>query len=447
MTRPPAPDSHDIPLGDGWSIPDGNGPARRTLVQGAAWTIPVVALATATPAAAASLVPTLTFTQPNYNKSSCDTLRGVSVRATTDGTTPVPDGTPVTVTLPDGFLFEGGGTTRTVTTVNGVAAVPPMTSTAIDGADNTLSASGNGATATSTVTVSSDERSVWVNMDAAGNNGEYPAVPAGSRPYGYNYFRAPNGQLYYQNAPVAGSTPVNGGLAWQTTTNSNQGSFKIGNTWYLYNGASRTALTVPATVTAAGNNYFVTGDNRNIYYGNTLIAVPGTVTKAVGYDIQGEGNVLTLQAGSVWRRYINGVESTPAWMANIPATSRNLGYDYFQNGSTLYFRGTVVTNAAPISGTYPGIATFSGTSNQPRVNIRDTTTNQWRSVGGAGYAGGRVFPAVPARARALGYNYFLASNGDLYSGNTRIATNVASAANAFGGVNDTNRINVRLRRC
>lgn len=46
--------TREITLGGEWVIPAQDGFARRTLVKGAAWTIPVVSLAIATPAAAAS---------------------------------------------------------------------------------------------------------------------------------------------------------------------------------------------------------------------------------------------------------------------------------------------------------------------------------------------------------------------------------------------------------
>lgn len=50
-----------IKIGDDWTIPNENGVGRRVLVEGAVWTIPVIAAAVATPAAAASqpLCPTV----------------------------------------------------------------------------------------------------------------------------------------------------------------------------------------------------------------------------------------------------------------------------------------------------------------------------------------------------------------------------------------------------
>jgi hypothetical protein len=99
-----------------WTIPDGTvksgkkGLNRRTVVAGAAWSVPVIAAAIATPLAAASVPtgePTVRFTQDLYETSACVTLTGVVVQATTDGTTPAAGGV-ITVTLPPGFTWADG---------------------------------------------------------------------------------------------------------------------------------------------------------------------------------------------------------------------------------------------------------------------------------------------------------------------------------------------------
>ncbi|AND15486.1 hypothetical protein C5C18_10900 [Rathayibacter tritici] len=113
------------PLSD-WTIPAEDGVHRRTIVKGAAWTIPVVAVSVATPAAAASKTPTLAFTKASYTGTACSTITGVQVKRTTDGTTPDP-GKTVTVTLKDGYTFADGSTTYTGTTdANGLVTLPDI---------------------------------------------------------------------------------------------------------------------------------------------------------------------------------------------------------------------------------------------------------------------------------------------------------------------------------
>lgn len=86
--------------------PQGRGVPRRTVVVGAAWAIPVVAVAVATPLAAASTTePTLQFAMAAYTVSGCGTLDNVVVTATTNGTTPPPAGTAVSIALPAGYTF------------------------------------------------------------------------------------------------------------------------------------------------------------------------------------------------------------------------------------------------------------------------------------------------------------------------------------------------------
>ncbi|KQQ22375.1 hypothetical protein ASF48_04010 [Rathayibacter sp. Leaf299] len=87
------------------------GVERRTLVAGAAWTIPVVATAIGAPLAAASGgEPTLAFTNGPYAVPACGTLTDVVITATTDGTKPVPSNTPVAVNLPSGLKWSDGST-------------------------------------------------------------------------------------------------------------------------------------------------------------------------------------------------------------------------------------------------------------------------------------------------------------------------------------------------
>ncbi|MHC2186598.1 hypothetical protein ACVLV4_002261 [Rathayibacter agropyri] len=109
-----------------WTVPTADGVHRRTIVKGAAWTVPVVAVAVATPAAAASKTPTLKFTQGSYTGTACQTITGVQVKRTTDGTTPDP-GKVVTVKLASGYTFADGTTTYSGTTdANGLITLPAI---------------------------------------------------------------------------------------------------------------------------------------------------------------------------------------------------------------------------------------------------------------------------------------------------------------------------------
>lgn len=116
----------------GWTIETmtERGLERRTLVQGAAWTIPVVGVTMATPAAAASSTPTLSFTNGPYAVDACGVLKDVVLKATTDGTTPVAAGTTISVTLPDQLKWSDGttGTKSFPADANGQVTLSRITS-------------------------------------------------------------------------------------------------------------------------------------------------------------------------------------------------------------------------------------------------------------------------------------------------------------------------------
>ncbi len=125
---------------------DGSGIKRRTIMAGAAWTIPVVTLATATPAMAASNDLTLAFDKSSYSGTVCSTITGASVTATRNGAPA--SGVAVSVSLGDGYTFEDGSTSTTGTTDgNGRVSLPGIR-VPMSGKSSTATATASGASAT-----------------------------------------------------------------------------------------------------------------------------------------------------------------------------------------------------------------------------------------------------------------------------------------------------------
>ncbi|SDZ39775.1 hypothetical protein [Herbiconiux ginsengi] len=152
-----------------------NGIERRSLVLGAAWSVPVIALTVATPLAAASvLTPTLAFVNGPYTAAACGTLNDVTLLLTTDGTTPDP-GKVVTVSPPAGFTWSDGTTTaRNFTTnANGRVVLPSMTAPTENGTFALNAVSGS-LTASQNVTVSGATATIY-HLDGS----PYPAIPGG----------------------------------------------------------------------------------------------------------------------------------------------------------------------------------------------------------------------------------------------------------------------------
>ncbi len=142
------------------ATPDGAGGvrpgvSRRNVVAAAAWSVPVIAVAVATPLAAASVAtPTLLFNSPAFSMAGCASLTGVTVTGTTDGTTPVPAGTPITVTLPAGFTFVGASTSPlTLLAGAGGAVTLPAIKAPISATSATIAAVSGAVTVSSVVTL------------------------------------------------------------------------------------------------------------------------------------------------------------------------------------------------------------------------------------------------------------------------------------------------------
>ncbi|QWL31560.1 hypothetical protein [Rathayibacter toxicus] len=155
MTKHQKP--RNISIDDGWTIevPSENGVERRTLVKGAAWSVPIIATAGATPAFAASPTPTLAFTQSSYSGTGCGTITGVQVKRTVDGTAP-DAGKTVSVTLADGYTFADGTTTYSGTTdANGLITLPDIKVPA-KGGNSKFSASSDTLAASATVSGSTN---------------------------------------------------------------------------------------------------------------------------------------------------------------------------------------------------------------------------------------------------------------------------------------------------
>lgn len=88
---------------------DGNasgGVPRRTVVKGVAWSIPVIAAATAVPLASASTTGETISGTPPVPSATCAPVGNFTVNVTTDGAPAV--GVAVTVTLPTGFTWSDG---------------------------------------------------------------------------------------------------------------------------------------------------------------------------------------------------------------------------------------------------------------------------------------------------------------------------------------------------
>ncbi|MDR6867890.1 sugar lactone lactonase YvrE [Microbacterium resistens] len=102
----------------GWEIEESDGVSRRTLVKGAAWSIPIIAAAVAVPAYAASGDKKLTFGPV----SGCAAV-GAQTSLTLTLANPAAGDTAVVSLVGTGYTFAEGSTTMTVPVATGTATV------------------------------------------------------------------------------------------------------------------------------------------------------------------------------------------------------------------------------------------------------------------------------------------------------------------------------------
>nr|WP_298578017.1 hypothetical protein [uncultured Microbacterium sp.] len=224
---------------------------RRTVLTGAAWTIPVIATAAIAPAASASGTLALAFNQATYTGTACSTITGAYVTATTNGAAAA--GVPVTVTLSNGYTFAGGSTSYTGSSDGSGRVSLPAISVPSIGGTGTLSAISGAATSSANATSSP----------------------------------APTTVTYYSWAGVAGVPTTSTITDVATSAGGGAGdhwAFALTSDGTLYaslNGSTFTANTTNVTHLNAsdGAGIWSKSNNTVTYYGHTDVAgIPTTST-------------------------------------------------------------------------------------------------------------------------------------------------------------------------
>jgi hypothetical protein len=346
-----------------------DGIQRRTIIAGAAWTIPVVATAIGAPLAAASPAPTLTFTNGPYSVAACGTLKDVTIQATTDGTTPAPAGTLVTVTLPSGLTWSDGTTAPRVlpTNANGQVVLSGVKATS-GSSSGTISATAGAVSAVGPVTIVPGGTAYNGNIGDGGNytgGSPAPGIPSGSTAIEGGLFLAPNGDLFTQAGQLIASNVTSAASAQYTaTTNRWLVGYVSGGT--AYNGNI-----------GGGGNYTGGSPASGIPSGST--AIEGGLFLAPNGDLFTQaGQLIASNVTSAASQYTS---STNRWL---------VGY---VSGGTAY-----------------------------NGNIGN----------GGNYTGGSPASGIPSGSTAIEGGLFLAPNGDLFTeAGQLIASNVTSAGSQY----------------
>jgi hypothetical protein len=407
---------------------ESRGLKRRTVVQGAAWSVPVIAVAISTPLAAASAAEiTLAFVNGPYSVLACATLGDVVIEATTDTGAPAPTGTTVTVTLPTGMTWSDGstGARPLVVGANGQVVLSGLISTGGLGVTNIIASVGS-STASAPVTVAPNGSVFYSNGGGAPT--QVPNVPAGSQTVGQNTYLAPNGDLYYFSTRIAtGVTSahaenIGGGQDWV--------SYVSNGTAYAGFATGPGALNnVPADAVAVGQNTFLTPGGA-LYYGNTLVA--SGVTSAHAENIGSGADWLSIVSNGT-AQYISvsgGVITGPTPAAGVPTDSTAVGQNTYlaPNGDLVYSVSTPRVVASNVTSAY---VQNIGSGSDWATYVSNGTAYYVPLPSGTPTS----VPGVPVNSTAVGQNTYLAPNGNLYYFGNVVASNVGSAwaQNLAGG--------------
>ncbi|MDQ0729179.1 hypothetical protein [Microbacterium sp. W4I20] len=404
------------------------GVTRRTVVQGAAWSIPVIAAAVATPLAAASVADiTLEFVNGPYSVLSCGTLGNVVIEATTSTGAPAPVGTTVTVVLPTGMTWSDGstGARPVVVGANGQATLTGLISTGGVGVSNIIASVGT-STASAPVTVAPNGNVFFSNGGGAPT--QVPNVPAGSQTVGQNTYLAPNGDLYYFGNVIA--TGVTSAHAENIGAGSDWVSYVSNGTAYSGPPSSPTPRSnIPADAVAVGQQTFLT-PGGDLYYNNTLVA---TGVSSAHSENTGPGADWITYVANGTAHYISssaGVPGAPGNPPGVPTNSTAVGQNAYlaPNGDLVYSYSSPTVVASNVTSAY---VQNIGAGSDWATYVSNGVSYYVPLPGGAPTA----VAGVPANSVTVGQNTYLAPNGNLYYFGNVVATNVGTAwaQNLAGG--------------
>ncbi|MBT9606121.1 hypothetical protein [Microbacterium sp.] len=358
-----------------------DGVARRTILAGAAWSIPVIATATVAPAASASGTLALAFNQASYTGTACSTITGAYVTATDNGGA-VP-GAPVTVTLSNGYTFAGGATTMSsVTDANGRVAI------------SSISAPGYGGTATISATTGSSSAYSTVSSAAPWVPGYFDQVgyhatsnvPANATAAFSNLFLTPTNTLVNST----GGANLVGFKMYGEPYRMGNGAYRIGilladGTTLVENSGIRTATSnVPLNSTPVFSNWFLTPSGQ-------LVGSNGSLVLS---DVSSFGKVYYKNDGSSFKVAVSLTNGGTGWFEDsvynsttgVPSGSKPAFSDQFitpsnalvgRNGSVLLTGVTSVGEPYSLgSGQYKvGILKTDGSTLVEVNGARTATTN------------------------------------------------------------------------
>ncbi|KQQ06288.1 MULTISPECIES: hypothetical protein [unclassified Rathayibacter] len=397
--------------------PENENIQRRTIVAGAAWTIPVIATALAAPSAAASPnAPTLAFTQSSYTATGCGTLTGVQVRRTTDGST-ADAGESVTVTLPAGYTINGSSTYTGTTDAAGLITLPPI-SVPATGGTATFTASSDALNASASVTSTVADGLAFQTSSANGYVVGASGVPSGSTPIGWNSYLTSNGEVWINGAKRSGNGVVtqavgelDGGNTYVGYVNSTGNTVKVSSA----NGYALTGGGAPVGSTALGWNAFLSPAGE-VWINGTKVSGSHVVSQAVA-ETDG-GNTYVSWVDTDGKAFgTNSANGYVIGASGVPDGSTAIGWNaYLTSDGEVWINGAKRSGAGVVTqavGELDGGNTYVSYVNSTGDTVKVTSANGYALTGGG----------APVGSTALGWNAFLSLAGEVWVNGTKVSGN------------------------
>lgn len=433
MPQPEAPEPQHGP----------SAPSRRTVLAGAAWSVPAIALMTSTPAVAATSTLTLTFDRTAYTGDPCSTIDGATVTATTSGTATA--GVAITVSLTNNYTFDGGATTSTGTSDgNGQVALPKI---------HVPSGAGN-ATATATAANATPQSA---SLSATTNYGRYLVGDTTSITSitSYNVTSSVTpiacyGMFYDQNAGTltyAGTVIATGVTGAFGNRNGSKDYFS-----YVQNGVAKSSVgvngtvqstvtwdQVPAGATPVTYGAFFNSANGDLWYWNSLMKTNvNRVAGRSGAPTADDPNkwidsisFFDAQGGWIYSSVAGSTPSTQGPANSVPASAIPTDYPLLlQNGNTQWRRNRAIAGIPASAGSQNGVLNAAGTGTQTTIylsgvlNGTPRTERRFNEGGGATYT---TFPGIPSSAKPVGPKGVFVDQGNLWYIDKIVDINVSSA--------------------
>ncbi|PPH13364.1 hypothetical protein C5C71_02095 [Rathayibacter sp. AY1C1] len=405
------------------------GPARRTIMTGAAWSVPVVAAAVATPAAAASTGLTLAFDAPAYSFPAC-TTRTVSVLATTNGAPAVGD--TVTITLPAGLTSGGAQTVRATTGADGRVSIPVTAGNVAQNGITLSAVSGAaGATATASTTATTGTAVRYVTDGGRTTTESNGNVPSGAKTVGPRYYLTESGELYHGGGRIArGVTSVQG---FRDEQNRDVADFVVDGVFYRFvtGEAAPKAIGsgVPAGSTVHAPAFYVTPNGELRRAGGALVTTG--VTSADSFRDQSNNDVIDVIVGSELVRYISSTKNQ-VYARNVPAGSTALAPSYHLTPDGRLFNSSILVAT--------GVTSADAYRDRQNRDVVDVIQNgalvRYGAFADRTQPQIRVASGVPSDATIFAPDAYVTRDGRAFVSGVLVATGVSSA---FGFLDVQNR--------